>query len=369
MRAGFFEYITRPTDAAKQQVAMAHPLGYAELMEKPSISSERRQRWQELTLLLDRVDRKGVRHLKTSEVKQLCRLYRQVTIDLSLSRSRGGDPDLVRYLNILAGRAHGRVYRTKKVDFWPIFTFAFTGFPRLARRCWRPILAASAVFLLTAVASWLAVVRDPQVAYSLFDENVVEVENIRLEKQEGEYRGNFTFSLSMSPLVAAQIIGNNVRVAILGFALGSLCCVPGVLLLTYNGRMLGTLAGLVWNGGYFLGFHSLILTHGILELSAICIASAGGLHLGWALIAPGNWTRQDALKRAGGDAFGLLMGAVLMLILAGIIEAYVTPHCNATVRWSVAGSSAVGMLLYFGLAGRSSGKAAQIKPRLTISTN
>lgn len=114
--------------------------------------------------------------------------------------------------------------------------------------------------------------------------------------------------------------------AIAGFALGSVGCVGGVFLLIYNGRMLGTLSGLVYNGGYLVGFSALILTHGVLELSAICIATAGGLRLGWALLAPGRLARADAFKADAGDAFGLLAGAVLMLVVAGIIEAFVTPH-------------------------------------------
>jgi uncharacterized membrane protein SpoIIM required for sporulation len=125
-----------------------------------------------------------------------------------------------------------------------------------------------------------------------------------------------------------------------------------VFLLISTGRMLGTISGLVWNGGYFVGFYALILTHGVLELSAICLAAAGGLRLGWALLAPGRYTRADAFKAAAPDAFGLLAGSVLMLVVAGIIEAFVTPHFSAPVRWSVAIGSGVLMVLYLGLAGR-----------------
>src|SRR5439155_18677579 len=112
---------------------------------------------------------------------------------------------------------------------------------------------------------------------ALFDERIVEYETIRLEKQEGEYKGNFTFDVGTSPLAAVSIIGNNVKVAVLAFACGALCCLPGVLLLVYNGRMLGTLTGLVWNFGYVRDFYALILTHGILELTAICISGGAGL--------------------------------------------------------------------------------------------
>jgi len=316
------------------------------------MTAEQRQRWQRLTHLLDRLERSGVGALSVEEVKDVCRLYRQATIDLSRARTDGDDPDLVRYLNMLAARAHGQVYRTRPVDVSKVFTFLATGFPRLVRQHARPILAASAVFLFTCLASCLAVVRQPELAYSLFDENVVEYENLRLERQRGEYKGNFTFDLKASPLVAVAIIGNNVRVAIMAFALGALLCLPGILLLIHNGRMLGTLLGLVINHGYFTAFNSLILCHGVLELTAICIAGGTGMMLGWALIAPGRLPRREALRRQAGDAFGLLAGCAAMLVIAGLIEAFVTPHFSAGVRWSVAGASALCLVAYFGWAGR-----------------
>lgn len=319
-----------------------------------AMPNDRRQRWDELTGLLNCLDRKGVEALSADEVKRLCRLYRHVTIDLSRERTDGGDPALVRYLNALAARAHGHVYRSRPVSLRPLIGFVTAGFPRLIRRRALPVLVSAALFLLTALASWAAVVREPDLAYSLYDEHTVEFENVRLERQEGEYRGNFTFDVSDSPFIALIIIGNNIKVAALAFALGALGCLPAVLLLVYNGRMLGTLTGLVWRHGYFLGFYSLILTHGVLELTAICIAGGAGFLLGWAAISPGRYARADALKRVSGDAFGLLGGSALMLVVAGLIEAHITPHFPAAVRWSVAGASAVFLGLYFGLTGRRS---------------
>ncbi|OWK42240.1 stage II sporulation protein M [Fimbriiglobus ruber] len=329
------------------------------------IRNDRRARWTELAALLDAIGRGGAGTLAVDQIKRLCRLYRQVTIDLSHARAAGDDPALVQYLNTLAARAHGQVYTARRLAGRPILAFVTVGFARVVRRNWRAVGAAVAIFLLTTFASGLAVVRDPDLAYSLFDEQVVEYENVRIEKQEGEYRGNFTFPVAMSPLVAAQIIGNNVKVAIMGFGLGALGCVLGVFLLVYNGRMLGTLSGLVWNGGYFVGFYSLILAHGVLELSAICISTAGGLRLGWALIAPGRMARGDAFRAAAGDAFGLLAGSILLLVIAGVIEAFVTPHFGATVRWSVAGGTGVLLVLYLTLAGRRG--AAQSSPPSTTS--
>jgi uncharacterized membrane protein SpoIIM required for sporulation len=313
---------------------------------------DRQARWKELAELLDDADRNGFRTLTVTDVKQMCRLYRQVVIDLSRARTDNEHPDLVRYLNLLAARAHGHVYTPQRVDLRRFGGFLIRGFPRVVRRRARPVLAATGVFLLSGLVSFLAVLRNPEIAYSLFDEQVVEVENMRLERQEGEYRGNFTFELGASPIIAIVIIANNVLVAIRAFALGALACLPGVVLLLYNGRMLGTLTGLVALHGYAGDFYSLVLTHGTLELSAICISGGAGFMLGWALIAPGASTRGEALRRAAPDAFGLLGGAAVMLVIAGHIEAYVTPHAPAGVRWTVAVLSALLLAAYLTWGGR-----------------
>jgi uncharacterized membrane protein SpoIIM required for sporulation len=316
-----------------------------------TVREQERTRWQRLDKLVQRIERRGFGDLSVEEVKDFCRLYRQVTIDLSRARTGGMDPELSQYLNRLAARAHSHLYSARRVSLRPVVRFLLTGFPQTFRRHWRAVAVAAAVFLLTTLASFFAVLRDRELAYSLFDENTIEFENVRLEKQQGEYRGNFTFSVSESPFYAAFIIGNNVKVAVLAFAFGALCCLPGLLLLTYNGRMLGTLSGVLWQHGYLVGFYSLILTHGVLELSAICISGAAGLLLGWTVIAPGNVSRGEAMRRAAPEAFGLLGGAAAMLVVAGLIEAYVTPHFSATVRWSVAGVTGVLMVLYLGFAG------------------
>src|SRR5689334_2819058 len=125
------------------------------------------QRWGELTRLLERVDRRGFESLTVEDVKRLGQLYRHVTIDLSRARTEGGDLELVQFLNLLAARAHGCVYRSRQLDIRPLVTFIATGFPRLVRHHALPILASTAVFLLTALASFLAVARQPDLAYSL----------------------------------------------------------------------------------------------------------------------------------------------------------------------------------------------------------
>src|SRR5262245_8083526 len=88
-----------------------------------AIGTDRRQRWNELSALLDTVSRRGVRALGVEQLKQLCRLYRQVTIDLSQARAAGEDPAVLQYLNSLGARAHGQVYSVRRLSLRPLLTF------------------------------------------------------------------------------------------------------------------------------------------------------------------------------------------------------------------------------------------------------
>src|SRR5262245_26687700 len=143
-----------------------------------TVRQQQRERWKQLSELLDRAERQGFDSLTVEEVRSLGRLYRHVTIDLSRARGGGADPDLVAYLNRLAARAHSHGYAARRIDLRPLAGFLVRGFPRAVRRNWRPLAASAAVFFLTALASFVAVVRDPELAYSLFDERMVEFENL-----------------------------------------------------------------------------------------------------------------------------------------------------------------------------------------------
>jgi len=323
----------------------------------PTFLEQQQARWKELTLLLERAERSNLRALDAEEVRRLCCLYRQVAIDLSRARTKGDDPQLIRYLNGLATRAHGQVYRTRSFNPLALVTFAWAGFPTLLRKNWKPVAITHVLFYLTALLSFLAVVNKPETAYSLFDEKNLEHENFRMEKQAkgkpgSEYKGNFTFTREESPVVAVFIIGNNIKVGCQSFAFGALFCVPALLVLVYNGLMVGTLEGVAYNHGFFGDLNVLLMTHGILELTAICIGDAAGMMIGWAMIAPGKRLRREAFKEAAREGFLLLAGACLMLIVAGTIEGFITPHYPQVTRYAIMVRVGMLMVFYFVLGGR-----------------
>jgi uncharacterized membrane protein SpoIIM required for sporulation len=138
---------------------------------------------------------------------------------------------------------------------------------------------------------------------------------------------------------ASEVFVNNIRVAILVFATGILLCVFAAAILVLNGANIGVAGGLFADVGQLDRFFGLILPHGLLELSAVIVAGAAGMRLGWALIAPGDRPRSAALADEGRRSVVILIGLVLVFLVAGLIEGFVTGR-----GWPTSLRVAVGVL-------------------------
>ncbi len=150
---------------------------------------------------------------------------------------------------------------------------------------------------------------------------------------------------------------NNIKVAIIAFAGGVSFGAVTVYVLIQNGLLVG--AFLIAPYPFLNDTWDLIaflFPHGVIELLAICISGGAGLMLGWSLIAPGNLSRIDSLRKASLDALPLFGGVVIMLIVAAIIESFVArTGVPRELKLSVAALTAIGMVFYFGCAGRDQG--------------
>jgi uncharacterized membrane protein SpoIIM required for sporulation len=120
------------------------------------------------------------------------------------------------------------------------------------------------------------------------------------------------------------VFTNNVRVGILAFAAGVLLCLPTALLLVTNGANLGVAGGLFAAAGELPKFFGLILPHGLLELTAVVVAGGAGLRLGWAVVAPGDRPRREALAEEGRRSVVIVLGLIVAFLVAGLIEGFVT---------------------------------------------
>src|SRR5262249_35154946 len=137
------------------------------------------------------------------------------------------------------------------------------------------------------------------------------------------------------------------------FAMGITGGLGTIYMMVFNGLLMGVI-GMACNlSGMSLKLWSFVAPHGVLELPAIFIAGAAGFRIAEGLLFPGTLPRRDSLARAGGEAVKLLVGTVPILIIAGVIEGFVSPtELPVPLKFTMAASLFILLAAY--LFGRSS---------------
>ena len=304
-------------------------------MTPDAFVAERGARWAELEAAVKRSRRGRLRALEAAEIERFGLLLRHASSDLAIARRDLPDADVTEYLNTLCARAHSLLYRGTPPRLADLGAFYRRGLPRAFRAAWPYIVASLTLLALGFIAGWVAVdvrpdLRATLVPQSLFDEMA---------------RGQIQANVSDAPFAASFIIQNNIRVALICFAGGVLIGLPTAFVLLSNGWMLGTIAAAVHLGGYDVRFWSLIVPHGVIELSVIVIAGGTGLMLGASILRPGRLRRGDALWIAARRAVSLALGIATLLIVAGTLEAFVSPSALPDAAKLAVGAGA-GALLY-----------------------
>jgi uncharacterized membrane protein SpoIIM required for sporulation len=156
------------------------------------------------------------------------------------------------------------------------------------------------------------------------------------------------------PYASSAIMTNNIQVSFLAFAGGMLAGIPSVYVLIFNGLMLGGISGLTFHHGVGWELWEFVIGHGVIELSMIFFAGAAGLMIGWAIIHPGYLKRSDAVVRAAREGLTLVLGCAVFLVLAGLIEGFISPNetIPTFVKWFVGIGSGILLYSYLFLAGR-----------------
>jgi uncharacterized membrane protein SpoIIM required for sporulation len=110
---------------------------------------------------------------------------------------------------------------------------------------------------------------------------------------------------------------------------------------------------LTYRAGFGNDLVTFMVGHGVIELSCIFISGGAGLLIGSAMIMPGNLTRADALKTRGMEAVRLMMGVAVLLVVAGIIEGFISPApINPRIKYTIAALTGLALYSYLLLAGR-----------------
>jgi uncharacterized membrane protein SpoIIM required for sporulation len=124
---------------------------------------------------------------------------------------------------------------------------------------------------------------------------------------------------------SSQIYTNNIRVTFVVVAAGVLLGLGSAAVTIFNGGFIGALFGLTIENGTFDELLRFVLPHGLLELSCIAVSCAAGLRIGWAIVDPGPLTRGASLRREARSAVEIVLGTMPWLVLAGLIEGFVSP--------------------------------------------
>lgn len=324
----------------------------------------RRQRpiWEEYRALLERAQRRGLHSLPEDELSRFATLYRETAADLARARTYGASAYLLHSLERWVGAGHNLLYRPKARSWRAFRDWLRQGFPALVRARWHPIALATLLFMAPAAITWTIVLKDPTHAHALLPPGMIARAEEAPSKEEagGEY---IDIPDVLMPTFASQIIANNIQVTFVAFAGGIMAGVGTILILILNGLHLGAVAGLYESKGVSLQLWSFVLPHGVIELTAIFIAGGAGLWLGSALILPGRLTRRDALVVRGREAVSLMGGVVVLLIIAGLIEGFISP---AVIPRAVKLLFALAVALLLGLylvGRRGAGESQEIENR------
>jgi uncharacterized membrane protein SpoIIM required for sporulation len=299
----------------------------------------RKQHWDRLERLLDETGSHGIRGLSRGELRELSLLYRQSAADLSVLREDSASQQLARYLNQLLARAHNTIYAGRKSSAAGILRFYRDTYPQIFRQTFRFTATAFALFAGGAVLGTILTAVRPEFMHQVLGPRMVET--IEQHKMWTES------VVSMKPVASSGIMTNNLSVAFAAFAAGITAGLGTAYMLIFNGLMLGVIGTACWLGEMSLPLWSFVAPHGVLELPAIFIAGGAGLMIAHGLLFPGVLTRRDSLAQSGATAVRLLLGVIPMLVVAGVIEGFLSPsRLSAATKFLFAGVMAALLVSY-----------------------
>ena len=289
--------------------------------------------WDELRALLDRLESDPERRLPLAEIQRLHYLYERSSADLAQLDTFATEPRVRVSLEALVSRAYSQIHETRapiQVQ-WKRWIFEF---PRAFRRhlgAWR---LAAAVTLLGCAFGWFAMRYDPRAKAVLMPfsglmgspaERVREEESAKRDRLQG-----------LKATFSAQLMSNNIQVTVKALALGITWGAGTLILLFYNGVILGAVAADYIAGGQGVFLAGWLLPHGSVEIPAVLLGGQAGFMLAGALIGWGDCTPRAARFRAvAHDLFAIVAGAAALLVWAGLVEAFVSQYHQPVLPYAL----------------------------------
>ena len=324
------------------------------IVDIPRFVAAERPYWDELQALLDRMATEPERRLPLAEIQHLHYLYERCSAGLARLDTFSTDADLRALLESLVSRAYTEIHETRapKKIRWKAM---FLAFPRAFRRHLGAFRLSVGITLLGCAFGWFAIRMDSRSKAVLMPfphllntpaERVHEEETAKTDRLSG---AKATFS--------ADLMTHNIKVTVLTLAMGMTWGVGTLILLFYNGVILGAVAADYVAAGFGTFLTGWLLPHGSIEIPAILLGGQGGFILAGALIGWGGRTsRSDRLRAVAPDLFAIIAGAAAMLVWAGMVEAFISQYHKPVVPYGLkiafGGCELVALTAFLGWAGR-----------------
>ncbi|MFG2002372.1 stage II sporulation protein M [Spirillospora sp. NPDC048911] len=296
--------------------------------------------WQRLERLINKS-----RSLTGAEVDELVELYQRTATHLSVVRSGSPDPLLVGRLTSLVARGRAAVAGAQAPmvrDFSRFFTVSFPAAAYRLRWWW---LGNALLGNLLALALAIWIVKNPEIQATLGTPS--QIRDI-VDKDFANY-----YTEHSASSFAFKVWINNAWVSAVALIFGILLGIPTIMVLVMNQLNLGLMAGLMISHGKGDVFFGLILPHGLLELTAVYLACAAGLKIGWTIVDPGRRPRAQALAEEGRAMMSIALGLIVVLLVSGLIEGFVTGWVHVTwLRVGIGVVAEVTFLTYVIVLGR-----------------
>jgi uncharacterized membrane protein SpoIIM required for sporulation len=296
------------------------------ILDLERFQQQAQPRWRDLESLLAAVEGRPDHRLNSAEAEQLQELYAQAAADLNRVTHGALAQELRQYLERLVARAYAELYFAPPVrsEIWQPRRWLriFTAFPETFRRHARYFALAVLITLLGCAFGGLAVRYDPAAVDVLLPADYLRNPGLRVhEEEQGQSRHRD--SAQTEAAFSAQLIQHNIRVALLAAALGVTFGIGTALLLFENGVLLGAVAVHYTRQGFGLFMTAWLLPHGVFEIPSILIAGQAGFYLARLLLR----RREDRnLRQSMRQWLVLVAGLAMMLVWAGIMEAFFSQH-------------------------------------------
>ncbi|UKO98962.1 stage II sporulation protein M [Nostoc sp. UHCC 0870] len=282
--------------------------------------ARREPNWQRLDALLRQLEHKGLKSLNAGEIREVASLYRSVAADLARARTQQVGNILIHNLQSLTTRAYTQIYQGSRRQEWQaVWDFYLWGFPAVIQQTFLYIATATALFFVGLLVGWWYAWQDPTFMSLIVPESLISQVRDKGELWMGSIVG-------VEPLASSGIMINNIKVSFAAVAGGMTAGAFTTYIMVFNGLLIGAIATLVSQNNLAYPFWAFVFPHGALELPAIFFAGGAGLLLAKAILFPGKYRPRDALKFYGSQAVQLVFGIVPMLVIAGIIEGFISPN-------------------------------------------